>query len=133
MFTRAIGVNICLYAMLVALPMLDHNWLNEEQMDVLSWNGYAAAIEVPVAAWRGFTVVWFAIMFGLVLRFGWARPALLIWLSVSLGLNAVGGMITLTPAETTLSSAGYILDGVVLALAYASPVANDFKPSQRDP
>jgi len=126
-FWWLIGVDIVFYASLILLPLVDHAWLTQKELDVLSYVGYGARFDMPMLVWRGFTIIWFPIMVGMIVRWYWARVGLLLWLTASIGLTIFGGLVTKSALGAALSHAGYVVDGAIVAMAFFSSVASDFE------
>jgi hypothetical protein len=110
----------------IILPYFDGPWLTEKELDVLSYGGYNAAVQLPdIFRWL-WLVAWFVAAGGMLFFLGWARLLFLSWLVLSAFVVAVGGMQTQTAAEGFLSDAGSVFDGMLVALAYFSSLKDRF-------
>lgn len=102
-------------------------WASDIELQVISYSGHGALLPVRNPLYYG---SWFVLSIiaavGMVYFCNWARH-------LYLGLSILGpvlapfsGYLIQPPMDTLFSSANLILDGVVLGVAYLSPISKRF-------
>lgn len=124
--TLVIAATAC-YAAWFFLPSWPH-YLTDLEHRVVGYSGYGAVLPVqhPIYS-AGWFALWLIATVGLVLFQNWARHLYLVLALLGPVLAPFSGFIIQPPLDTLFSSANLLLDGAVLALAYLSPLADNFK------
>jgi hypothetical protein len=130
-FRGLIIINVVLYLCSLVLPFFDDAWLVERELDVLSYLGYGAMINLPSVVHWLILLTWFSAVIGMYFFIPLARLVFLILVCVSTILVIVSGMSVMTSVDAFLSDSGNIIDGVILAMAYLSSVAICFNNSSK--
>lgn len=103
-------------------------YLTEIEQRVAGYSGHGAVLPVQHPIYYGaWLASWLVAAVGLVMLQNWARHFYLALSLLGLILAPFSGFIIQPPLDTLFSSANLLLDGAVLALAYLSPVADNFK------
>lgn len=131
LFKWLIIVNIILYLSSLALPYFDDVWLNEKELDVLSYISYGEIVSLPTIVHWFILFAWFAAYIGMYYFIPLARLLFLTLICVSTILVVVSGIYVMTPLDAFLSDLGNIIDGAILSIVYLSSVAMGFK--KREP
>ena len=109
-------------------------YLSDDEYRLAEYTGYGAILPVNhflyYSAWFG---LWLISALGLFFFQNWARH---LYLALSLGtLVAVpfSGFLVAAPVDALFLNANLLLDGVILALAYFTPLAASFKVAEPNP
>jgi hypothetical protein len=109
-------------------------YLSDDEYRLAEYTGYGAILPVNhflyYSAWFG---LWLISALGLFFFQNWARH---LYLALSLGtLFAVpfSGFLVAAPIDALFLNANLLLDGVILALAYFTPLAANFKVAEPNP
>ncbi len=114
------------YLVCVFSPWLIPGCLFAENYDLLAWDGRTAAFTLPAWIERALVALWIAVAVGLWRFNRWARGTFLALTVLSLIMTALGGMDVRLAFEAVLEDAVALIDGVILALAYFSPLKEKF-------
>lgn len=103
-------------------------YLTELEQRVAGYSGYGAVLPVQHPLYSGaWFALWLIAAVGLVLLQNWARHLFLALAVLGPVLAPFSGFIIQPPLDTLFASANLLLDGAVVALAYLSPIADNFK------
>lgn len=95
--------------------------------ELLSTDGYAAAIEGGLPLYVLLVTARLLTMFGLLTFHPAARTLFLFLAIVTVGLSVFSGFRVSAPIEAPFLLLTNIIDGVILALAYYSPASQEFR------
>lgn len=127
LFRPLVAVAIGLHLFLWLLPLAGPRWIPGFDVWLLRFDGYGAAMQHgPVLYWC-LLACWVLILVGLFFYVAAARFALVLLVAVSATLSLTWGVRVLTAYESTLDTLAAVIDGVVLAVAYWSPVRAEFE------
>lgn len=105
-------------------------YLTDEESRLAEYSGYGAIFPVHnvlyYSVWFG---LWFISAFGLFFFVNWARHLYLVLSLISLVAAIFHGFVVHAPIDALLSNANMLLDGAILALAYLTPLSENFKVS----
>lgn len=116
-----------LHAWLWLAPVTEIGWRPGYGAWLLEFDGYGASIAYhPVLYWSLFAS-WLLILAGLFFYVAAARFGLIALIGISAGLSLGWGVRVLTPVEASLVPVLAVIDGAVLAMAYCSPLRDEFQ------
>lgn len=115
------------YLLWVFLPFFDEAWHSSTTLDVLKYDGYDAAIALPSAILWGVVIISILIAFGLFMFWRYARVLFFLMLIASTILVLFAGLRAQTELESFLFDLTNILDGIIIAMCYMSPISDKFK------
>lgn len=100
---------------------------------IAEYSGHGAVLPIHHSFYYGaWFTLWLVAALGLVLLHNWGRHLYLALSLLGIVVTPFSGYLIQPPLDTMFSSANLLLDGVVLAMAYLSPVAASFKESSRN-
>jgi hypothetical protein len=98
------------------------------------YSGHGALLPIKHPLYNGvWFVLWIASAIGLIFLQNWARHLYLALSLLGLILAPFSGYVIQPPLDTMFASASTLLDGAILAMAYLSPLAEDFKRARQQP
>lgn len=119
------GSLICFLISFV-LPYADTALYSEATIDLLQENGYLSIVSLPPAISFIFLIVWVALARGMWVFHSRARTAYLGMMILTTLLTPFEGFRVESPIEALCLDIALMFDGAVMALAYFSPVKNEF-------
>lgn len=121
-----VTATVC-YVMWFFLPFWS-DYLTDIEYRAASYSGYGSLLPIQHPLYYG---TWFALSLiaalGLFLMKNWARHLYLVLSILGLASVPFSGFVIQPPLDTLFSSANQLLDGAVLAMAYLSPLADNFR------
>lgn len=125
-FRALIVVAVVLHLLLWLGPVFGPGRLPVFDVWLLNFDGYGASMAYsPVLYWCLFAS-WLLVFAGLFFYVAAARAGLLVLFFISLSLGLVWGVRVLTPYEAAASPLLAAVDGIVITMAYSSPVRAEF-------
>lgn len=102
-------------------------YLTETEQRMTEVSGYGALLPVQHPIYYGtWFALWVVAAVGLMFIQNWARHLYLALSMLGLALVPFSGFIVQPPLDTLFSNANLLLDGVILGIAYLSPLADSF-------
>lgn len=98
--------------------------------ELLATDGYAAVIDGGLPLYVLFISARLLIMFGLLTFHPTARSLFLLLAIVNVGMSVFRGFSVVAPIEAPFLLLATMLDGIILALAYYSSVAQAFRRAE---
>jgi hypothetical protein len=126
LFKSTIVIGTVAYIAFFFLPY-SYGYLDYELGNLLAYSGYGALIEQNTIFTYALFVAWIAVAVGIFLFISIARTAFLFLVIFSTALSPLFGAQVETAGGATLLAIANIADGAVLAMAYLSPLKNEFK------
>lgn len=115
-----------LHAVLWLAPLVEHPWLESLDVWLLDFDGSGAVAPYnPILYWCLFSS-WLLILTGLFFYVAAARSGLVLLTIISVALSIAWGIRVFTPCEAALSELLSVIDGALIAMAYCSPVRDEF-------
>ena len=116
-----------LYVFFWFLPYIDHYWLNEDELDLASWDAAGSIVPQSLII----NLIWFSIWvttgIGLYFYRPAARTIFLFLMPISTVYSAFCGFLVLPPISAAIIGLVNMLDGAVLAVAYLTGVGKRFE------
>lgn len=103
----------------------------EQQMTEVSGYGAVLPVEHPLYYSTWFAL-WIIAGLGLVFLQNWARHLFLVLSLLGPALAPFSGFVVQPPLDGLFANASALLDGVILAVAYLSPLADSFRKAARN-
>jgi hypothetical protein len=125
LFRVSVIVGAATYVAYWFLPYT-YSYLDTSTGSLLSYGGHGAIFVGPDLFHEAIFVAWLVAAAGLLLFRKLARSLFLILAVVTTALSPLYGLSVETAGGTALVSIANMADGVVLALAYFSPVKDEF-------
>jgi len=108
------------------VPFIDLYWLPEDELNLLSGDGYKSILPShPIIYWGTFSI-WLLVNIGLFFYVKIAKSVFLPLLVIFVVLSMFWGYQVLTPYESTVRSLIDILDGVILVMIYFTSISEKF-------
>ncbi len=126
-FRILILASISIYLFALFLPYIDYSYLDQKEIDVLTWHNYGSIIPVPNwFAWVMFCLT-LLLSIGLYFYINFAR-LVYVWMVVLMILiSPFMGLSTNTGLQVLFAQLLNVLDGAILAIAYLTNVSERFK------
>lgn len=107
-------------------------YLDDIEQEAMRNAGYGAALPVYHPLYYGtWFVLWIAAAFGMIALQNWARFLYLSLAVAGIGVTFYSGLIVQSPLDGVYTIATSILDGVVLCIAFLTPLADNFTKGKR--
>lgn len=116
-----------LHLLLWLLPLAGPRWVPGFDVWLLRFDGYGAVLQHGLVVYWCLLASWVLILAGLYFYVAAARFALILIVIISAALSLTWGIRVLTSYESALDSLLAVVDGVVLGMAYWSPVRAEFE------
>ena len=116
-----------LYVLWFFFPYLDPFIFGEERLAVWGSSGFDAKLVFPVWYPYFWLAYWVVVAYGLYSFFRWSRDALIFGYIIGFFLEPVYGTTIQSPISEVLNRLNVLIDGIVIGMAYFSPVAERFK------
>jgi hypothetical protein len=114
------------YLLFVGVGYVDSSFLSKDELDLLSWGGYGAIIQMPLFLHWFLVGIWVPLAIGMCLFKPLARKIYL-WLAITFILaNPFFGFVVSTGYESMLYQLAIFLDGAVLVMAYFTSISSEF-------
>ena len=125
-FRLLVLLSLGLYVLWFFFPYIDPLIYDEDRLELWSYSGFDALLEFP--AWHFYLWLVFnaVITVGLYRFDAWSRDLLIICYILSYFLSPIYGTAVQSPISGVLGSLVTLLDGVVIGMAYFSPIASRF-------
>ncbi len=125
-FRTLVILNLGLYLLWFHFPYVDPFLFDETSVELWALSGIDAKFDFPT--WYGYLWVlyWILVAVGLFQFYRWSRDALIIGYVLGFLLAPIYGTVLESPASTALGDLNTLLDGIVLGMAYFSPLADKF-------
>lgn len=123
------------YLVVFSIPYVDVIFLDQNTMDLLSWNGYNALSQSGEAIRYFFLIAYTIALPGCLLFKAWGRSLFTLLSIASLIATGISGLAILTPIENVIYYLINLADGATLILMYFSSIATKFRhqtPSNAD-
>ena len=128
-FRVAIAISTITYAAYILSPYIDMSLLDQQTLDVLTWDRYGAIYEMPVLLDWFFVFLWLPLAIGMWVFNPLARTGYLGFSIFFLFLLPFEGLFVATGFEMMLYQATSFLDGAILVMAYFTGLNKRFKNS----
>ena len=127
LFRPLIAVSVVMHLAVWLLPVAGPRWLKGFDVWLLRFDGYGALLQHGQILYWCLLTSWLLILTGLFFYVAASRFALVLLIAVSAILSFTWGIRVLTSYESALDSLLAAIDGIVLAMAYWSPVRAEFE------
>lgn len=127
-FRVLIVLSAGLYLIWYFMPYYSEQLYSEDIIDVISWNGIGAILELPSWFHIVIGIAYLLTLFELLMYSNVARLLFLVFAIFFLSIAPFIGVSALTPIESMLASAMSILQGAILTMAYLTSVGAEFRP-----
>lgn len=125
-FRILVAAAFLLHAVLWLGPLIEHPWLKGFDVWLLDFDGSGAVVPYnPILYWCLFSSR-LLVLTGLFFYVAAARSCLVLLTIASIVLSITWGIRVLTPYEVALSELLSVVDGTLIAMAYWSPVSEEF-------
>lgn len=125
-FRIIIASSTILFIILCFLPYFDYFWLSDEELQILSYDGWGSELPNNLFFIWGLFLTWISISIGLFFFVPIARTAFLILLVFSVILTFFWGIRIHTPLSVLLSGIISMSDGAILIMLYFTSVSSKF-------
>jgi len=129
-FRSLVLLSFGLYVLWFFFPWFEPFIFDEERLAIWDSTGFDAKLDFPT--W--YSYLWFAfwavVAYGLFNFFRWSRDALIIGYIVTFFLSPITGTTIQSPISEVVGNLNILLDGIVIGMAYFSPVAKLFNKEQ---
>lgn len=125
-------VSCLFYLCVVFLPYLSQGMMSNEAINLLLWRGYGAILPLPQGVFWLIVLLWIAAAVGMFNFSSAARVFYLILAVFGTSMSLLWGFNVQTALESFLASVAGTLDGAILAMAYFSPLKEEFEREQDD-
>lgn len=112
------------------LPLMYDQGLSSAQRELVDLNGIYSVLPTNAVMYWGLLGVWLGASVGVFLFLGMARALFAVVVLITIGMTPFSGFVVLTPLEATVSAVIGILNGVIVGLAFLSPVSREFSGSR---
>ena len=125
-FRFLVLLSLGVYVLWYCFPYLDPHLFNQERLVIWSYSGFDAKFEFP--QWHSYLwlAFWVVVTYGLYRFAKWSRDALIIGYIVGYFLAPIYGTDIQSPVSSVLGDLTTLLDGIIIGMAYFSPVAERF-------
>ena len=125
-FRYLVLFSFVLYVLWFYFPYIDPLFFDEERLGAWELSGLDAKFEFP--AWYNYLwmAFWAVVAFGLYQFNAWSRELLIIGYIIGYFLSPIHGTEIQSPLSASVSNLNTLIDGVILGMAYFSPVAERF-------
>ena len=127
LFRYLVVLALGLYVLWFYSPYLDPYIFDHSRLEVWSLSSFDAKFEFP--SW--YYYLWFAlnviITIGLYRFESWSRDLLILTYIIGWFMAPVHGTAIQSPLSAVVGNLGTLIDGVVIGMAYFSPVSQRFK------
>lgn len=128
-FRSLVLISFGLYVLWFFFPWLEPSLYDEERLAIWGSSGFDAKLVLPDWYFYLWFAYWGVVAYGLYSFFGWSRDALIIGYIIGFFLTPVSGTTIQSPISEVLEGLNVLLDGVVIGMAYFSPIAERFRRS----
>ena len=128
-FRGLVLVNLIAFLVWYALPWFDEPFLSEQTINVLSWYGYEAIINVPAMINYFLLSAAVVIEVGLCFFIRISRPLFLILIVGEILLIPFQGLHVETGISRMLGAFVGVLDGAIIVMTFLPPIGNKFSAS----
>jgi hypothetical protein len=127
LFQFVVASSTVIYIVWFFLPYWS-GYLSDDEYRLAEYTGYGAILPVNHFLYysTGFCL-WLISAIGLFFFQNWARHLFLALSLSALAAVSLSGFLVAAPVDAFLLNANLLLDGVILALAYLTPLAASFK------
>ena len=125
-FRSLVLLSLGLYVLWFFFPYLDPYLFDEERLAIWDYSGFDSKFEFPL--WHSYLwlAFWAVVTYGLYNFAKWSRDVLIIGYIVSYFLAPIYGTTIQSPLSSVLGDLTTLVDGIVVGMAYFSPVAERF-------
>ena len=125
-FRGLILVSTFLYVVYLLLPFVPANWYSDSTLELLSFSGSDAILDIPVPIYHAISLAWLLTAVGMYFYIPIARSAF-VWLYViTVPIDIVGGVVVTPGLDMAILSLSTLLDGAIIAIAYLTSVERLF-------
>jgi len=126
LFRGAVVAGYIAFAAYWFLPYTYTFWAPEES-SLLSYSGYGASLQLPNIVGNFIFAVWTILALGLFYFYRIARSGLIAFILINFLLIPFNGVSVETGVGSLLLGVTQVLDGVIMAMAFYSPLADEFR------
>ena len=129
LFRSLVLLSLGLYVLWFYFPLLDPYLFDEERLAIWEYSGFDSKFDFPL--WHSYLwlAFWAVVTYGLFNFAKWSRDVLIIGYIVAYFLAPIYGTTIQSPVSGILSDLTTLLDGIIIGMAYFSPVAGRFRQS----
>lgn len=126
-FRLLVLLSLGLYVLWFYFPYLDPYLFDDERLAIWDYTGFDAKFEFPLWHYYLWLAFWAVVTYGLYNFAKWSRDLLIIGYIVGYFLAPVYGTAIQSPVSSVLGNLNTLLDGIIIGMAYFSPVAERFR------
>ena len=126
-FDSIVLISLALTVAIWVIPLYDHNWLSDQELNLLNASGWGAFFPYPNYIYWPMLLFWSITSVGLYLRIKIARTIFLIGIVIFAIANFGWGFAVQTQLEAGLTNIITLLDGAILTMAFLTTVNNEFE------
>ena len=131
-FRYLILTSFGLYALWFHFPYVEPLLFDQDQIDVWDSSGFDAKIFFPQWHYYLWFAYWIVVWYGLFHFFRWSRDAMIIGYILSYFTAPIYGTVIQSPISNVLGNLHTLLDGIIIGIAYFSPISARFKRGTGD-
>jgi len=125
-FRLLVLVSAGLYVLWFYFPYVDALLYDEWRVDIWNQSGFDAKFDFPGWHFYLWLVYWPVVWYGLFNFYRWSRDALIIGYILSYFLAPIYGTSIQSPVSGVVGNLSTLLDGIIIGMAYFSPLADRF-------
>ena len=129
LFNSIVIVALILTVIYWVMPSIDKYWLSDEELDLLSANGWGSVFPNSSFIYWPLLAYWVIVSLGLLKRIKIARTLYAIGIVIFSIASFMWGFSVLTPIEAGMSNILSLLDGAILVMAFLTSISNEFNAS----
>jgi len=126
-FRALIIISTLSYAAFACVGFVDTPYLSEKELDILSWSGHEAFIELPLIINWAIIIVWLPLAIGMYYFNPLSRLLYLSLSIISTITYPLFGIVVATGYEFMFLQITTVLDGAILVMAYFTSISENFK------
>jgi hypothetical protein len=125
-FRLLVLLSLGLYVLWFYFPYLDPFLFDEERLAVWGYSGFDTKFEFPHWHYYLWLAFWTVVTYGLYNFAKWSRDVLIVGYIVGYFLAPIYGTAIQSPLSSVLGNLSTLLDGIIIGMAYFSPLAERF-------
>lgn len=128
LFRYLVVISFFLYTIFWFLPYFHYLWLNQEELNLLSYNSFNSIINFNILDYLSIIILlgWYLVSLGLFFFIKIAKSLFLFMIILNLLLSIFEGFLILSPIDLLLYVILGLLDGVILAILYLTSISDKF-------
>ena len=128
LFRNFVLLSFGLYLLWFYFPHVEPLFFDEERLEIWDSSGFDAILQFPIWYYYLWMALYAVISIGLFQFNPWSRDLLIITYIIGFFLNPIYGTVIESPLSRSVGSLIGLIDGIILGMAYFSPISERFKP-----